>query len=123
MEKQNKRVLRPIGIVIAIAAIVALLCFVICSSLDLNHSWIALVYAIPADCIVMLSLRSAWKDFRWNQSLVSGIIWGGLLSIYLSLLLFARLNIWELFLLGIPGQIAVFLWFRLFRGTKEEKHG
>ena len=33
MEKQNKRVLRPIGIVIAIAAIVALLCFVFGNSM------------------------------------------------------------------------------------------
>ena len=72
----------------------------------------------------MLSLRSAWRDFRWNQALVSGIVWGCLLSIYFSLLLFAGLNIWKLFLLGITGQIAVFLWFRLFRGVpKEESNG
>lgn len=119
--KADKRAV--LGLASTLTWFVALLSFVICSSLDLNDSWIALVYAIPADCIVMLSLRSAWKDFRWNQSLVSGIVWGGLLSIYLSLLLFAGLQIWKLFLLGIPGQIAIFLWFRMFRGTKEEKHG
>ena len=27
----------------------------------------------------------------------------------------------ELFLLGIPGQIAIFLWFRMFRPTKNTK--
>lgn len=102
---------------------VALLAFVICTSVDVPKSWIAFVYAIPIDCIVMLTLRSAWRDFRWNQTLVSGIVWGFLLSIYFSLLLFLNQNIWMLFLLGIPGQLAVFLWFRMFRGSKEETNG
>ena len=55
--------------------------------------------------------------------LVSGIVWGSLISLYVSMLVFAGLNLWRLFLLGIAGQIAVFLWFRLFRPTKGDKHG
>ncbi len=94
---------------------VALLIFVVVSSLGISRSWMAFVYAIPANAIVLLSLRSAWRDFRWNKTLVSIIMWGVILSLYLSLLLFAKLNIWKLFLLGIPGQLAVFFWFRLFR--------
>lgn len=101
---------------------VALLAFVVCSSLGIPKSWIAFIYAIPVDCIVMLTLRSAWRDFRWNQSLVSGIVWGVLLSVYFSLLLFLNLNIWKLFLLGVPGQLAVFLWFRMFRGSSKEEN-
>lgn len=103
---------------------VALLLFVIISSLGIEKSWLAFFYAIPADAIVMLSLRSAWRDFRWNKTLVSIIMWGSLLSIYMSLLLFAHLNIWKLFLLGIPGQLAIFFWFRMFRKQpKEEQNG
>lgn len=105
---------------------VALLIFVIVSSLGIEKSWVAFFYAIPADAIVMLSLRSAWHDFRWNKTLISIIMWGGLLSIYVSLLLFVHVNIWKLFLLGIPGQLAVLLWFRMFRKparSEEEDHG
>lgn len=103
---------------------VALLLFVIISSLGIAKSWVAFFYAIPANAIVLLSLLSAWRDFRWNKTLVSVIVWGCLLSLYMSLLLFAKLNIWKLFLLGIPGQLAVLLWFRLFRRpTKEEQNG
>lgn len=104
---------------------VALLSFVIFSSLDMPKSWMAFFYAIPADAIVLLSLRSAWKDYRWNRTLVSVIMWGALLSLYMSLLVFADLNIWKLFLLGIPGQIAILLWFRLYRTppVKEEQDG
>ena len=103
---------------------VALLLFVIISSLGIAKSWVAFIYAIPANAIVLLSLRSAWRDFRWNKTLISVIVWGALLSIYVSLLLFLNVNIWKLFLLGIPGQLAVFFWFRLFRKqTKEEQNG
>ena len=94
---------------------VALLIFVIVSTLGIEKSWMAFIYAIPANAIVMLSLRSAWHDFRWNKTLISVIMWGALLSLYMSLLLFAHVNVWKLLLLGVPGQLAVFLWFRMFR--------
>ena len=103
---------------------VALLVFVVVSSFDVPKSWIMFIYAIPANAIVMLSLRSAWHDFRWNKALISVIVWGSLLSIYMSLLLFFGWNVWKLFLLGIPGQIAIFQWFRMYRipKDKEETH-
>ena len=69
----------------------------------------------------MLSLLSAWRDLRWNKTLVSVIMWGGIVSLYLSLLLFLGENIWKLFLLGVPGQLAIYLWFRMFRKPKKEE--
>ena len=103
---------------------VALLLFVIISSVGIEKSWLAFFYAVPANAIVLLSLLSAWHDFRWNKTLVSVIVWGSLLSLYISLLIFLKVNIWKLFLLGIPGQLAVLLWFRLFRKpVKEEQNG
>jgi len=120
--KANKHSI--LGLSSLIVWFVATLIFVIVSSLDIPKSWMAFVYAIPATGVVLLSLRSAWRDFRWNQTLVSVIIWGVLLSLYLSLLMFAKMNVWKLFLLGIPGQLAVFFWFRLFRKhPKEEQNG
>ncbi len=103
---------------------VALLLFVVISSVGIEKSWLAFIYAIPVNAIVLLSLLSAWHDFRWNKTLVSVLVWGGLLSLYVSLFLFVKVNIWKLFLLGVPGQLAVFLWFRLYRKQpKEEKNG
>ena len=120
--KADKRII--IGLSTVLVWFVAFFMYVVFSSLDIPKSWIAFIYAIPANAIVVLSLRSAWKDFRWNQVLISTIVWGGLLSIYMTLLLFFRVNVWRLFLLGIPGQVAVLLWFRLYRKhPKEENHG
>lgn len=102
---------------------VALFAYVMLSCFELTDpwSWIFFIYAIPANAIVLLSLRSAWHDFRWNQILISIIMWGGILSVYVSLLVFLNWNIWRMFLLGIPGQAAVLLWFRLFRKPKKEE--
>ena len=120
--KANKNII--LGLSSILVWFVALLIFVVVSSLDIPYSWLAFLYAVPADCIVMLSLRSAWQDFRWNRALISGIMWGVLAAIYITLLVLAHINIWKLFLLGVPGQIAILLWFRLFRsGNKEEDDG
>ena len=117
--KANKNVI--LGLSSTLVWFVALLIFVLVSSFDLPYSWVAFLYAVPVNAIVLLSLRSAWHDFRWNRVLISFIVWGFLLSIYVSLLVFLRFNMWKLFLLGIPGEIAIFLWFRLFstRGKEE----
>ena len=82
----------------------------------------AFVYAIPVNAIVLLSLRSAWGMFSWNRPLISVIVWGSLTSLYISLLVFTHINVWKLFLLGIPGQIAIFLWFRMFRKPAEKEN-
>ena len=121
--KANKNVILALSS--TLVWFVAILAFVLLSSFDFldPYSCLLFFYAVPANAIVLLSLRSAWHDFRWNQMLVSAIVWGSLLSVYMTLLLFFGLNIWKIFLLGITGQAAVFLWFRLFRTPKEEKHG
>lgn len=111
--KADKRII--LGLSSILVWFVALLVFVLVSSFDIPKTWLAFLYAIPADAIVMLSLRSAWRDFRWNQLLISVIMWGSVLSLYMTLLVLVGVNMWKLFLLGIPGQIAIFLWFRLYR--------
>lgn len=104
---------------------VALFVYVVLSSVGISNSWLAFFLAIPADAIVVLSLRSAWRDFRSNRTLISVLMWGCLLSIYMILLVLLQANVWKIFLLGIPGQLAIWLWFRMFRPirTTEVKDG
>ena len=121
--KADKRII--LGLSSVLVWFVALLIYVVLSSVDVAYSWLAFFYAVPANAIVLLSLRSAWKDFRWNRALISTIMWGGLLSIYITLLILGSVSIWRMFLLGVPGQIAILLWFKLFRADKykETDHG
>lgn len=100
---------------------VALLLFVIISSLGIAKSWIAFIYAVPANAIVLLSLRSAWRDFRWNRAYISIIVWGCLMCFHITFWVFFQVNVWRVYLLGIPGQAAILLWFRMFRPLKEKE--
>lgn len=117
--KANKNII--LGLSSILVWFVALLLYVLLSSFDIGvrWNWVFFFYAVPANCIVLLSLRSAWRDFRWNKLLISGIVWGSLLSIYVTAT-FWNFNLWKIFLLGILGQVAIFLWFRMFRPVKEQ---
>ena len=120
--KANKSIILKLSSILV--WFVALFVYVVVSSLDIPNSWVAFFYAVPADAIVQLSMRSAWRDFRWNKTLISIIMWGTILSLYMTLLVFWGFNIWKLFLLGIPGQLAIWLWFRMYRkNPKEENNG
>ena len=118
--KANKNII--LALTTTLVWFVALLAFVVLSTLDIPYSWLAFFYAVPVNAIVLLSLRSAWHDFRWNKALISTIVWGTLAGVYAAIRAFVHTNVWTVFLLGIPGQIAIFLWFRMFRTdhTKED---
>ena len=98
---------------------VALFIYVVVSSFDIANSWLPFFYAIPITAIVLLSLRCAWRDFRWNKPLISIIVWGFLFSFHVTFHMIWHVHIWKLYLLGIPGQIAILLWFQLFSPVKE----
>ena len=102
---------------------VALLIYVVLSSIGVKKSWVSFIYAVPINAIVLLVLRSAWRDFKWNQTLISVIVWGALLSLYSSLLLFLGVNVWRLIFLGVLGQMAVYLWFRMLRVGSRADNG
>lgn len=104
---------------------VALFFFVVLRAFRIPFNWVPFVYAIPANAIVLLSLRSAWHDYRWNKALISVIAWGGLASIHVTILAVLHWNLPLIYLLGIPGQAAIFLWFRMYRplpSEEEESH-
>ena len=119
--KANKNVI--LGLSTTLVWFVALLVFVVMSSFEMlePYCWLIFLFAVPANAIVLLSLRSAWRDFRWNKALITVIVWGFIVFIHTTVLTVCHYNFWKLYLLGIPGQIAIFLWFRLFRHGKEKE--
>lgn len=100
---------------------VMLLIYVVLASFGIREGALAFLYGIPINAIVLLSLRSAWHDFRRNQLYISALVWGTLLCVHLTLLTVCKMNLWRLYLLGIPGQLAILFWFRLFRSGKNEE--
>ena len=99
---------------------VALFVYVVADAFGAENPWMVYVAALPANAIVLLSLRSAWRVYNWNKALISLIMWGSLVFIFLLMLLGWQVNVWRIFLLGVLGQAAIVLWFRLFQGDGDE---
>ena len=102
--------------------IVALFLYMVLDAFDVEHLWMLFVIAIPANAIVLLSLRSAWRMYGWNRMLISVIMWSSLLTFYLLLRLCFHVNAWKVLLMGLLGQPAILLWFKMFR-TEEDNNG
>ena len=101
--------------------VVALFLYMILDAFGVKNLWLLLVAAVPVNAIVLLSLRSAWKHYGWNRILISVILWGTLLTLYLLLLTTTKVNVWRILPMGLLGQAAILLWFKMFRPAKEEK--
>ena len=74
--------------------------------------WVALVYAFPVSVLVWLIFNSIWFNTRRNYFIISLMIWTFIGAVYVNAVV-CGFNIWQIFLLGIPGQIVTFLWSRL----------
>lgn len=102
--------------------IVALFIYLVTDAFGVEHSWMVYVFAVIANAIVLLSLRSAWKLYGWNRILISVIMWGALAFFYLVVWLCWGVSVWRIFLMGLLGQAAIILWFRMFRTESGENH-
>ncbi len=83
---------------------------------DTKAYWLAFVYAIPTSMIVWLIFNCIWFNTRRNFLIISLLTWTLLISLYLTLIPLG-FNIWQIFVLGIPGQAIILLWSRI-RGKK-----
>lgn len=72
--------------------------------------WLNYVYAVPSTLIVLLIFNSIWGNARHNFVIISALIWTALACLYISIRLFISLDMWLLFIIGIPAQIIVGLW-------------
>ena len=69
--------------------------------------WMVYVYAFPVAFIVLLVFNSLWGKRKTNFAIITALVWGTLLAVYLS---FLHKNIWLIFMIGIPSQIIILLW-------------
>jgi transcriptional regulator with XRE-family HTH domain len=99
------------GISMVAVWLFALLSFVVMalSERDFPFAWLSFIYAIPISAIVLLIFNSIWFNKRTNYIIISALMWSVLLGLHLSFLQFG-INISLIYILGIPGQIIIFMW-------------
>lgn len=99
---------------------IALFIYLVLDSFGVRNCWMIFVLAVIANAIVLLSLRAAWKMYGINRILISIIMWGSLIFFYLCIWLIWNVSVWRVFLLGLLGQAAITLWFRMFKAQEDE---
>ena len=74
-------------------------------------TWLTFVYAVPVSMIVWLVFNSIWFNRRNNYLIISLLMWTVLTAVFLSVTALGY-PLWKMFMLGIPGQIAIYAWSR-----------
>lgn len=102
------------GMSVVLVWLIATLAFVVVDSVRqsaLVH-WLAFLYAIPVSMIVWLIMNSIWFNRRRNYMIISFLMWSVLIAVYVSFVAF-DIHIWQIFMLGIPGQGIIVMWSRI----------
>ena len=69
--------------------------------------WRAFCWAVPISCVVLLPFNDYWGKYIYKFVILSVFVWTTLTCIYLQFLVY---NLWLIFIVGIPAQIALVIW-------------
>lgn len=78
--------------------------------------WILYIWALPATCGLILIFNSVWGRKKYKFPILTLLTWTLLTAVFLQFVfLNASYQVWAIFLLGIPAQIAIILWSQMKR--------
>lgn len=72
-----------------------------------HNNWTVFVWSVPISCVLLYRLNLKWGKRKYEIIYTSIFCWTLLASIFLQ---FLKYNMWPIFLVGIPVQIALILW-------------
>lgn len=79
-----------------------------------SNLWILYIWGLPASFCLILIFNWIWGKRKYKFFILSLFTWSFLTSIFLQLIyLNQSYQVWAIFLLGIPAQIAIILWSQL----------
>ncbi len=109
---KNRSIITLMGILLVwfIALLVYVIIDMICK--DAVAHLLAFAYAAPVSMLVWLILNSIWFNRRRNYLIISLMMWSLIAAIYFTFLV-CKINIWQIYLLGLPGQLVIILWSKL----------
>lgn len=74
--------------------------------------WPALIWGFPLSFLLLLIFNTVWGKRKWKFFIITFLIWTAIAGIFLQFV-YMHQNIWPIFLLGIPPQIAIVLWSQM----------
>lgn len=81
-----------------------------------RYFWMIWIWALPVCSVILVVFSSLWGNKHLVIGSVSLLIWTAILGVYLQ---FIHYNLWTLFLLGIPAQLATALCGKIKRRKDE----
>lgn len=106
----NKAIIAMLSI--TLVWFIVLFVFITIDVLKNQNVWSLFAWGFPLSFLVALVFNSVWGRPRLNYCIISFMIWTFLGAIFITFVPF-NYYIWQVFLLGIPSQIAIVLWSRL----------
>ena len=100
------------GISMVLVWLVAAIIFFALDIATVPSRWLTFIAAVPVTILVWLIFNSMWFNKRRNFLIISLLMWSVLAVVFVFLLPF-HINIWKIFILGIPGQFIIFMWSRI----------
>ena len=83
--------------------------------------WISFVACVPVSCLVLMIFNSIWGRPKLNLLCISAFMWSFLLTIYLIFIVYTEANLWSLFFIGVPAQVAFSLGLGIRRPKDKSK--
>lgn len=104
------------------AGLVWLIACIVFATLSLtslkSHAYLAFLYALPVGSLTNFILTTIWSQ-KWVSGIFATIfLWTTFLAVYLTVTL---KDFWVVFIIGIPLQIMIILWYFLIKETKKIK--
>ena len=75
-----------------------------------NYYWMIWLWAIPVSSIVLIIFSSIWGTRKLVLASITLFTWSLITCSYLQ---FLKYNLWTIFLIGIPLQLAIILWSKI----------
>ena len=99
------------GMSILLVWMAAMVMVIVFQTVSANHlfHWFVFACAVCASLILWLVMNSIWFNRRRNYLIVSVLMWTMLVASHITLLMWG-INVWLIYLLGIPAQVIIFLW-------------
>ena len=115
-EKTNRKMIT----LLAISAVwfVAVLAFVLVFMLGSGAQWLIFVGAVPCSFVLLLVFNCIWGKSTATMPIVSLLTWTALAFCYLLILFEFSLNYWTVFLIGIPAQAAIIIWYIIVKNNR-----
>lgn len=80
-----------------------------------DNGWLLFIFSMPITCLVLYFYNRMWGNRMYHLIIFSFFWWSILTTFYLYILVLSGINLWLIFLLGIPAELAQVLWFFIRR--------